>query len=61
MGFIHLGDKKKWSVVALSNWSYYTETIVPELAGADSILVVLDELSSYRGGRLNKFDCNTLS
>ena len=31
------------------------------IVGVDSALVVLDEWSSYRGGRLNMFDCNTLS
>ena len=44
-------------MVALDRWSSYTVTIVWEFAWADSALVVLDEWSSYRGGRLNRFDC----
>ena len=32
--------------------------IVWELTWADSALVVLDEWSSYRVGRLSRFDCN---
>ena len=32
-----------------------------EFAWVDSGLVVLDKWSSYRGGHLNKFDCNALS
>ena len=31
-----------------------------EFAWADSVLVVLDEWSSYRGGRLNRFECTCL-
>ena len=52
-----MGDKKKWSLVALDRWSSYTVTIVWEFARADSVLVVLDEWSFCRGGRLNRFDC----
>ena len=55
--FFHLGDKKRWSLVALDKWSSYTVTVVWELAWADSALVVLDEWSSYGGGRLSRFDC----
>ena len=44
--FFHLGDKKKWSLVALDRWSSYTATIVWELAWADSVLVVLDKWPS---------------
>ena len=51
-------ETKKWWLVA---WSYYTVTIVREFAGVDSALVVLDEWLSYRGGRLNRFDCNPVS
>ena len=51
-------ETKKWSLVA---WSSYAVTIVREFAGADSALVVLDEWLSYRGGRLNRFDCSALS
>ena len=41
--FFLLGDKKKWSLVALGRWSSYTVTIVWGFACADSALVVLDE------------------
>ena len=44
-----------WSLVALDRWSFYTVTIA-----WDSALFVLDELSSYKGGRLNRFDYTTL-
>ena len=54
--FFHLGDKKKWSLVALVRWSSYAVMIVWEFAWADSALVNLGEWSSYRGGRLNRFD-----
>ena len=50
-----LGDKKKWLLVALDRWFSYTVTIAPELAWADSKLVVLQRWS------LNRFDCNALS
>ena len=43
-------------VVAGHGWSSYTPPIVREFASADSVLVILDEWSSYRGGRLNSFD-----
>ena len=56
--FFHLGDKKKWWLVALGRWSFYTVTIVWEFALMDLASVVLDEWSSYRGGPLNRFDCN---
>ena len=55
------GRQKKWSLIALKRCSSNTVTIAPEFAGADSALVVLDERSSYRGGHLNRFDCNALS
>ena len=42
-------------------WSFYTVTNVWKLAWADSALVVLGEWSSYRGGRLNRFDCNSVN
>ena len=45
----------------LNRWSSHTVTIVQEFAGADSALVILDKRSSYRGGRLNRFDYNALS
>ena len=41
----------------LGRWSSYTVTIVWEFAWADSASVVFDKWSSYRGGRLNRFDC----
>ena len=44
------GRQKKWSLIALKGWSTYTVTTVWEIAWADSVLVVLDECSSYRGG-----------
>ena len=53
--------QKKWLLFALHRSSSYTVTIVREFARADSALVVLDERSSFRGGRLNRFDCSALS
>ena len=53
--------RKKWSLVALDRWLSYTVTIVREFAWADSELVFLDDSSFYRGGRLNRFDCNALT
>ena len=38
-------------------WSSYTVTIIWELAWADIALVILDKWTSYRGGRLTRFDC----
>ena len=35
-----------------------TVTILWKFSWANSALVFLDETSSYRGGRLNRFDCN---
>ena len=52
---------KEWLLVALDRWSSYTITIVWEFAWVDSALVALAKWSSYRGGRLNRFDCNALS
>ena len=46
-----------WLLVALDRCSSYAVTVVWELAWADSVLVVLDEWSSYRGYRLSKFSC----
>ena len=59
-GFFHLGDKKKWLLVALDRRLCYTVTIVREFAWVDSALAVLYKWSSYRGGCLNRFDCNAL-
>ena len=47
--FFHLGDKKKWSLVALDGWSSYTKTILQEFDWADTALVILDQWLSYRG------------
>ena len=49
--FFSFRRQKKWLLVALGRWSSWT------FAWADSALIVLDEWSSYRGGRLNRFDC----
>ena len=56
--FFSFGRQKKWSLVALDWWLSYTVTVAWEIAWVDSALVVLDEWSSYRGGHLNRFDCN---
>ena len=50
---------KKWSLVALDRWSSFTKTTVWEFAWTDSVLVVLDEWSCYKGGCLNRFDYNS--
>ena len=49
---------KKLSLVKLDRWSSYRVTAVWKFAWADSALVVLDELSSYRGGCLNSLECS---
>ena len=41
----------------LDRWLSYTVTIVRKFTWADPALIVLDEWSSYGGGRLNRFDC----
>ena len=46
-----------WLLDALDTCLSYTVTTVRKSAGAYLALVVLDKLSSYRGGRLNRFDC----
>ena len=53
----NFGDKKKCSLVALSRWSSYAVTTAWELAWMDSALVILGEWSTYRGGRMTRFDC----
>ena len=53
----HLGVKQMWSLVALNRWLSYAVTMVQEFAWVDPTLVLLDEWSSYRCGRLNRFDC----
>ena len=55
-----MGDKKKWSLVALNRRSSYTVTIVREFTEVDSELVVLERWS-HKGGHLNRGDCNALS
>ena len=44
-------------VVVLS----YTVMIIWEFVWADSALVVLGKWLSYKGGCLNRFDCNSIS
>ena len=58
---LSFGRQKKWSPVMIDRWSSYTVTIVQEFAWLDSALVVLDKWPFYRGGYLNRFDCNALS
>ena len=41
----------------IRQFSSYTITILRDFAWADSAMVILDEWSSYRGGRLNRFHC----
>ena len=53
------GKQQKQSLV-VSDRSY-TVTVVWEFAWAGSALVILDEWLSYRGGHLNRFDCNALN
>ena len=60
-GLFLFGLQKKWSLVALDNWLFYTVMIVWEFAREDSAFVILDEWSSYRGGHLNMCDCNALT
>ena len=59
--FFSVRRQKNWWLVALNRWSSYTVMIVWGFTGADLALVVLAERLSYRGGRLNRFDCNALS
>ena len=49
--------QKKWLLVTLDRWSSYTVMTVWVFALADSAFVILDEWSSYGGGRLGRFDC----
>ena len=58
--FFSFGRQKKKSLVVLDRWLSYTLTIAWKFAWADSALVVLDESSSYRGGCLNRLDCNSI-
>ena len=48
-------EKKKWSLVALDRWSSYTVTILWKFAWRTQ------DWLSYRGGCLDRFDCNALS
>ena len=57
---VFIWEKKKWLLVMLDRWSSYTVTIVREIAWADSVLVTKEKWLSYRGDRLNRFDCNAL-
>ena len=43
-------------MVALERCLSYTVTLVWELAWANSVLVILEEWLSYRGGCLRRFD-----
>ena len=56
-GFFSFGKQEKWLLVPLDRWSSYTVTILWEFAWVDSALVTFDEWLSYRGARLNRFDC----
>ena len=46
-------------MIALDRWSSCTVRIIWELVWVVSELVVLNEWSSYRGGRFSRFDCRT--
>ena len=46
-GFFTFGRQRKWLLVALERWSFYSVAIVWELAWADSALVILDKWSSF--------------
>ena len=59
--FFSFGRQNNWLLVTLDSFSSYTVTILWELALADSALVVLDKWLFYRGGGLNRFDCNNYS
>ena len=56
--FFFIWRLKKWSLVKLDRWSSYRVMTVWGFAWADLALVILDELSSYRAGCLNRFDCS---
>ena len=58
--FFSFGGQKNWSLVALDRWSSCKVTIVGELAWANSVLVVLDMWSSYRGSCISRFDSRML-
>ena len=46
-------ETKKWQPIMLDRWSCYTVTIVQGFAWVDSVLVILDKWSSYRGACLS--------
>ena len=52
------GKQQKQSLVKSDR--SYTVTTVWKFAWAGSALVILDEWLSYRGGSLNRLDCNVL-
>ena len=54
--FFFIWETKKWLLVVLDRWLSYTVTTAWKFPWADSALVILDDWSSYRGGRLNRFD-----
>ena len=56
--FFSFGRLKERLLVKLYMWLPYTVRAVWEFDWADSALTVLDELLSYRGGRLKKYDCS---
>ena len=43
-------------ILETKKWSSYTVTTVREFTWVDLAFAVLDEWSSYRDGRLNRFD-----
>ena len=61
MFFFSFWGQKNWSLVMLDRSLSDTLTIAWELAWVDSALVVLDEWSSYRGGRISRFDSTCLN
>ena len=55
--FFSFGRQKAWLLVTLDRWLSFAVPIAWEFAWVDSVVVVIDEWLSYRGGRLNRFDC----
>ena len=53
--FFLFGNQKKELLVALDRWFSYAVTLGWEFAWTTQ------SWSVYRGGRLNRFDCNALS
>ena len=54
--FFSFGAQIKWLLVTLGRWLSYILSNVRNLTLVDSTLVILDELSSYSSGHLNKFE-----